>query len=88
LNEIKNYGVEDPPAINTEIQLESGDKGLFLGIYYRTVYTVLYNDGTTDFIHPEDIYSEDEQGMGRLNLQGKRGLKKYLKEKKLTWLQK
>lgn len=45
------------------------------------MYQVLYNDGTSDCLHPEDIYCVDEPGIGHLKMQGKRGLKKYLKEK-------
>ncbi|XP_060872908.1 probable lysine-specific demethylase 4B [Metopolophium dirhodum] len=81
LKEIKNYE-NDLPAINKEIHLESGDKALFLGLNYQSIYTVEYNDGTSGCLRARDIFSVNAQTMNRLKLKAKRGLAKYQKEKK------
>ncbi|XP_060857752.1 lysine-specific demethylase 4A-like [Metopolophium dirhodum] len=60
LKEIKNYANNFPP-INKEIHLKSGDKGLFLGLNYKHIYSVEYNDGASDCLFSDDICSLDEQ---------------------------
>ncbi|XP_025191836.1 lysine-specific demethylase 4C-like [Melanaphis sacchari] len=82
LKEIKK-NANDLPAINKEINLSSGDKGLFLGLNYKPTYLVKFNDGTFGYIDPNAIYSNDEHLMNRLKLQAKRGLAKYQKDKKI-----
>ncbi|XP_016661199.1 lysine-specific demethylase 4C-like [Acyrthosiphon pisum] len=60
LNEIKNYADNFPP-IDKMIHLKSGDKGLFLALNYKHIYTVEYKDGTSGCLFPDDICSLDEQ---------------------------
>ncbi|XP_060856968.1 lysine-specific demethylase 4A-like isoform X2 [Metopolophium dirhodum] len=60
LKEIKNYA-NNFPLINKEIHLKSGDTGLFLGLNYKPIYSVEYNDGTSGCLLPDDLCSFDEK---------------------------
>ncbi|XP_060860643.1 lysine-specific demethylase 4A-like [Metopolophium dirhodum] len=60
LKDIKNYANNFPP-IDKIIHLKSGDKGLFLGLNYKHIYSVEYKDGAFGFLLPHDIYIFDKQ---------------------------
>ncbi|XP_016659770.1 lysine-specific demethylase 4C-like [Acyrthosiphon pisum] len=56
LKEIKNYANNFPPN-KQEIHLKSGDTVLFMGLNYKHIYSVEYNDGTSDCLLSNDLRS-------------------------------
>eukprot|EP00102_Acyrthosiphon_pisum_P016079 XP_008186899.2 PREDICTED: lysine-specific demethylase 4A-like [Acyrthosiphon pisum] len=87
IKQIKNFE-NDTPSINQEIHLESGDKGLFLGLNYNDpTYEVVYNNGNSGSVHAHDIKFWERKQVNYLKQNGRRWLAKYRKNlgSKIEW---
>ncbi|CAI6372589.1 unnamed protein product [Macrosiphum euphorbiae] len=79
LKQIKNFA-NDIPSINQEIHLESGDKGLFLGLNYdNPTYLVVYNNGNYSSVQAHNIRFWKNKHISNLKQNGKRVLANYRK---------
>ncbi|VVC37085.1 Hypothetical protein CINCED_3A019289 [Cinara cedri] len=81
ISAIKNC-INDFSLFNKEIELQGGNKGLFMGIHYKPIFKVKYEDGTPGSICLDDIYCRDKFHINSFMNECKEGFGYYIKQLK------